>query len=103
MSGSVARVISGLIRLPALFTSDPAAGRRFVEFFTANIRNAHTRKAYARAAVEFAACCDLNDLRELRRIEPVHLAAYIEGPRPTWRHPRSSDTWQPVGCCSIGW
>jgi hypothetical protein len=27
---------------------------RFLEFFAANIRNPHTRRAYARAAKEFA-------------------------------------------------
>ena len=48
--------------LPVLITSHtPAliaavgerASYRFFEFFTANIRNPHTRRAYARAAVEF--------------------------------------------------
>jgi hypothetical protein len=29
------------------------ASYRFLEFFTANIRNPNTRRAYARAAVEF--------------------------------------------------
>jgi hypothetical protein len=29
------------------------ASYSFFEFFTANIRNPHTRRAYARAAVEF--------------------------------------------------
>jgi hypothetical protein len=29
------------------------ASMRFLEFFTANIRNPHTRRAYARAAEEF--------------------------------------------------
>jgi site-specific recombinase XerD len=65
--------------LPALFAPDKDAARRFVEFFTANIRNPNTRKAYARAASEFAAWCDRNQLTELRDIEPVHVAAYIEG------------------------
>jgi site-specific recombinase XerD len=63
---------------PALFSPNPAAGKRFVEFFTANIRNPNTRKAYARAATEFAAWCDQADLHELRDIEPVHVAAYVE-------------------------
>jgi len=31
--------------LPALFTPTPAAARRTLEFFTANIRNPNTRKA----------------------------------------------------------
>ena len=42
-------------QLPALLTPDPAAERRVIEFFTAHIRNPHTRKAYARAAGGFAA------------------------------------------------
>jgi site-specific recombinase XerD len=64
--------------LPALFVPDAVAGERFVEFFTANIRNPNTWKVYTRAAAEFAAWCDQNDLRELRDIEPVHVTAYIE-------------------------
>jgi hypothetical protein len=34
--------------LPKLFAPDPDAARRFIEFFTANIRNPNTRRAYAR-------------------------------------------------------
>jgi site-specific recombinase XerD len=64
--------------LPALFAADPEASRRFIEFFTAHVRNKNTRKAYARAAAEFATWCDHNQLRELRDIEPVHVAAYVE-------------------------
>jgi site-specific recombinase XerD len=66
------------VNLPALFTPTPDAGKRFVEFFTANIRNPNTRRAYARAAAEFAAWCDQAGLTELQDIEPVHVAAYIE-------------------------
>jgi hypothetical protein len=40
--------------LPALYAPNPAAARRTLEFFTANIRSPNTRKAYARAGVEFA-------------------------------------------------
>jgi site-specific recombinase XerD len=65
--------------LPALFAPDADAARGFIEFFTANIRNPNTRRAYARSATEFAASCERNGLRELRDIEPVHVAAYIEG------------------------
>src|SRR5947209_11818355 len=64
--------------LPRLFAPDKDAARRFVEFFTANIRNPNTRRAYARAAVEFAVWCEQNDVRELADIEPMHVAAYIE-------------------------
>jgi len=78
MARAVSKVVSGSVTLPALFAPDPGAARRFIEFFTANIRNPHTRRAYVRAAVEFAEWCEASDLRELQDIEPVHIAAYIE-------------------------
>jgi site-specific recombinase XerD len=54
------------------------AGRRFVEFFTANICNPNTRKAYYRATCEFFNWCDQVSLVELLDIEPVHVAAWVE-------------------------
>lgn len=78
MHGSPLILITSSLAPPALFTPTPAAGKRFIEFFTANIRNPNTRKVYARAAAEFAAWCETNGLTELRDIEPVHVAAYIE-------------------------
>ena len=53
------------------------AARRFIEFFTATIRNKNTRRAYARAAADFLAYCQHGGLT-LPGIEPVHVAAYIE-------------------------
>ncbi len=64
--------------LPALFAPSPDVGKRFIEFFTANIRNPNTRKAYAWAVGEFANWCEANELTRLCDIEPVHVAAYIE-------------------------
>ena len=64
--------------LPKVFTPTPAAARRTLEFFTANIRNPNTRKAYARAVGEFAAWCEGNGLQELGAIEPTHVAGYVE-------------------------
>src|SRR5215469_12934900 len=44
--------------VPALVTAaGERASMRFLEFFAANIRNVHTRRAYARAAEEFLAWC----------------------------------------------
>ena len=45
--------------VPALIADagDPAAWR-YVEFFTANIRNPNTRRAYARACTSFFAWCE---------------------------------------------
>jgi len=63
---------------PALFTATAASARRTLEFFTANIRNPNTRKAYARAVEEFASWCGVNGLHELGAIEPTHVAAYVE-------------------------
>lgn len=53
------------------------AGKRFVEFFTARIRNANTRRAYGRAIAGFLRWCDDRGL-ELHQVEPVAVAAYVE-------------------------
>ncbi len=66
------------MQLPALFVRTPEAGKRSIAFFTANIRNANTRRAYARATLDFANWCELVGLSALADIEPVHVAAYIE-------------------------
>ena len=66
------------LALPALFAPDAQAAKRFVEFFTANIRNPNTRRAYAHAVQSFAAWWEENALGELHDIEPVHIAAYVE-------------------------
>ena len=66
--------------VPALF-ADPGerAAMRFIEFFTANIRNKHTRIAYGQAAKRFAAWCEDKKRRyTLAELMPVHVAAYIE-------------------------
>ncbi|MDM0037334.1 tyrosine-type recombinase/integrase [Variovorax sp. J22P271] len=67
-----------LAGLPALFTPTPAAAQRTLEFFTANIRNPNTRKAYARAVAGFATWCGEHGLQDLASIGPVHVAAYVE-------------------------
>ena len=71
-------IIPGSAKLPVIFAPTPEASKRFIEFFTANIRNPNTRKAYTRTAVEFASWCENNGLNKLHDIEPVHVAAYIE-------------------------
>ncbi len=54
------------------------ASYRFLEFFTANIRNPHTRRAYARAAHEFFDWLCAKGVVQLTDIEIVHVAAYVE-------------------------
>jgi site-specific recombinase XerD len=79
MAQALVKVVSGSsIALPSLFAPDQNAAKRFIEFFTANIRNPNTRRAYARAAVDFADWCEKADLKDLLAIEPVHVASYIE-------------------------
>jgi site-specific recombinase XerD len=76
----------GIETLPRVITSaGENASRRFIEFFTANIRNKNTRMAYMRALGPFLEWCEERGL-ELGYIEPVHVAAYIEehpGSKPT--------------------
>jgi site-specific recombinase XerD len=62
-----------------LYAPNPQAARRAFEFFAVNIRNLNTRKAYARAASEFAAWCEQHQIADVREVQPVHVAAYIEG------------------------
>jgi site-specific recombinase XerD len=64
--------------VPALYAPDASGAKRTLEFFTAQIRNPHTRKAYAKAAAEFAAWCEGQGIHELYLVQLVHVAAYVE-------------------------
>jgi site-specific recombinase XerD len=77
----------GLEGLPAIVSEASEEARwRFLEFFTANIRNKNTRMAYLRAILPFLTWCDARGLRDLRDIKPIIVAAYIE------QHPGSPPT-----------
>jgi len=66
-------------RAPTLIAASGArASYRFLEFFTAQIRNPHTRRAYARAAMEFFDWLAAKGVTRLLEIESVHVATYIE-------------------------
>jgi site-specific recombinase XerD len=65
-------------QLPAIFRRETHSARRTIEFFVAGIRNPHTRKAYARAASDFSAWCESRGVTDIRQVQPVHVAAYIE-------------------------
>ena len=70
---------SGWAALPALVSvAGERAGIRFLEFFAANIRNPHTRRAYARAADEFLAWCASAGVPSIGAVQPVHVATWIE-------------------------
>jgi hypothetical protein len=65
-----ALVRAGLEMLPAAIAAHgERAGRRFIEFFTATIRNRNTRMAYARAVKRFFDWCEDHRLG-LEDIEP---------------------------------
>src|ERR1700758_338946 len=64
--------------VPALIAdAGDQAAWRYLEFFTSNIRNPNTRRAYARACQTFFAWCDEHGL-SLATIRPYDVATYIE-------------------------
>jgi hypothetical protein len=66
-------------RLPELVVAaGDRASLRFLEFFAANIRNPHTRRAYARAADEFLAWCAAAGAPSIAAVRPVYVATWIE-------------------------
>jgi site-specific recombinase XerD len=78
MSKAITNTVRTLPKLPKLFAPDRKSARRFVEFFAAKIENNNTRRAYARAAVEFAVWCEQNGIDQLQDIEPFHVAVYVQ-------------------------
>jgi len=77
ISGSPTAFAEGLA-VPALIAdAGDSAAMRFLEFFTANIRNPNTRRAYGRAVGDFCGWCEAHQLG-LAQLQPVHVAAYVE-------------------------
>ena len=68
---------------PAVRQAGASAAKRFLEFFTAHIRNPNTRTAYARAVRDFFRWCEPRGIG-LAQLEPMLVAAYIE------QHPGSA-------------
>ena len=82
---------TGTMLVPAMVADlGEAAALRFIDFFTANIRNPNTRAAYAVA------------VRELGAVRMHHVSAYVEVPGRRCKARRSSSTWRPSACCSTG-
>ena len=72
------RWLSCSLMVPApISRAGSAATRRFLEFFTANIRNPNTRAAYSVAVQRFFSWCDKHGWTS-EQLEPMHLAAYVE-------------------------
>jgi hypothetical protein len=74
-------VLARLVRhlpVPALIAdAGDDTSRRFLEFFTAKIRNRHTLAAYTRAVARFCAWCEGHGVR-FEQLQPRIVAAYIE-------------------------
>jgi integrase/recombinase XerD len=77
MTTELLRAEKGIV-LPAIIAGEgQRASKRFLEFFTANIRNSNTRLSYMRAVGPFLAWCEERGLA-LHQVEPMTVAAYIE-------------------------
>ena len=65
--------------IPAVIAREgEQAAKRFIEFFTANIRNPNTRAAYARAVWQFLDWTEERRL-PLQNLNPIFVSAYVEG------------------------
>ena len=66
-------------QLPALIAAGgDRASWRFMEFFTAAIRNPNTRRAYARDVRGFLSWCADAGIASITDVNTMHVAAYIE-------------------------
>lgn len=63
---------------PSIFTAQPEACTRIRDFFSSNIRNPNTRRAYREAVRQFSAFCAEHDIADLAQVEPIHVAAFVE-------------------------
>lgn len=78
MSAKLVSIKRSEIILPVIIAgAGDRAGTRFIEFFTANIRNPNTRASYMRALAPFLTWCAGRG-QSLGSINPVAVAAYIE-------------------------
>jgi integrase/recombinase XerC len=65
--------------LPALVTeAGDRAAYRFLEFFTARIRNPHTRRSYGRAVGDFCAWLEARGMRDITQVNSFIVAAWVE-------------------------
>lgn len=77
MSSSLATV--SVERAPALIqAAGERASYRFLEFFAAQIRNPHTRRSYIRATADFMAWLEARAMPDIRQINSVVIALYVE-------------------------
>ncbi len=68
---------SGVFLPPVIARAGKRAAERLIEFFTAHIRNPHTRRAYGRVAWNFFTWIDDRNVA-LEGITAVHVAGWVE-------------------------
>ncbi len=73
------------------------AAYRFLEFFTAQIRNPHTRRAYAKSVGEFCIWLDGYGPPSITAVSSIHIAAYVEELGAAAAPPRSNSAWRRSG------
>ena len=74
--------------LPVLIAAaGDRAGIRFLEFFAANIRNPHTRRAYSRSVGDFLIWCAGAGVSSIADVQPLHVATWIEAATHTHSAP----------------
>ncbi len=61
-----------------IFAATPKAAKRVLEFFTAQVNNDNTRKAYLNATRRFAAWCDRRGIAQLADVQAFHVAAFVK-------------------------
>ena len=70
-------------RVPALVVAaGDRAAYRFLEFFTAQIRNPNTRRAYVRAVGAFLTWLEAQGAASIVEASSLHVAAYVEQLNP---------------------
>jgi site-specific recombinase XerD len=75
---SFTRSVAGIALIPSMVVeAGESASWRYIDFFTSNIRNPNTRRAYSRACQTFFTWCDERGL-SLTTIRPYDVATYIE-------------------------
>jgi hypothetical protein len=68
----------GFVLTALVASGSDRAQLRFLEFFAVMIRNAHTRRAYARAASEFLTWCEAHGVGSITGVQPLRVAAWVE-------------------------
>lgn len=72
-------VLTAGLHAPALVAAaGERAAYRFLEYFTAQIRNVHTRRAYTKAVAEFCTWLEARGLPSIAAVGSIHIAAYVE-------------------------